>query len=419
MRFHHGAACWLHLTPVGSTDLIPSWATQERPAPAPPPHYRTFFLADGSQMTLQLRKGFGAESTGGTGAALWEAGLVMCDYVRTHEVLFSGKRILELGAGNGLLGVVLAKLADPPASITLTDHHPKVLSLMEQNLGLNGVCVHHDWLPCLRHSSSSEGPVLVGGNDPECGSDTDWRDLGFSCGCCGTTGLGHEGAGQDFVPGKRVVRTLMLDWEICQRELAEREGCGGEAPVAASVERGSQGGLSDLERLGTVDVIIGADVTYSPELCTAWLCTVKHLLSQSAAGVALLAASLRSHETFEHLQNEIKRFGLACRKIVHFRVPVQRDAPSCVRASDGGEGERVGAEGCAMFGDREISSELGILSLDAGVAVDAPSRSAREEEGSNGGVGITSHEDSTLMEKYPSLFVASEIYLFVLRLPGQ
>ena len=42
--------------------------------PAPPPHYRTFFLGDGSShMTLQLRKGFGAESTGGTGAALWEA----------------------------------------------------------------------------------------------------------------------------------------------------------------------------------------------------------------------------------------------------------------------------------------------------------------------------------------------------------
>jgi len=53
-------------------------------------------------------------------------GLVLCDYVRSNGELFAGKRVLELGAGNGLLGVVLSRLPLPPASIVLSDHHPKV-----------------------------------------------------------------------------------------------------------------------------------------------------------------------------------------------------------------------------------------------------------------------------------------------------
>jgi len=53
-------------------------------------------------------------------------GLVLCDYVRSNGGLFAGKRVLELGAGNGLLGVVLSRLPLPPASIVLSDHHPKV-----------------------------------------------------------------------------------------------------------------------------------------------------------------------------------------------------------------------------------------------------------------------------------------------------
>ena len=53
-----------------------SASQQQHEGLAPPPYYRSFFLDDGTHMTLQLRKGFGAASTGGTGAALWEAGLL-------------------------------------------------------------------------------------------------------------------------------------------------------------------------------------------------------------------------------------------------------------------------------------------------------------------------------------------------------
>ena len=77
--------------------------------------------------------GYGGGGTGGTGAALWEAGMVLCDYIRAHPALFANKRVLELGAGNGLQGVVLSRLPQPPASITLTDHHPSVLRLMARH----------------------------------------------------------------------------------------------------------------------------------------------------------------------------------------------------------------------------------------------------------------------------------------------
>ncbi|KAJ1488345.1 hypothetical protein T484DRAFT_1783687 [Baffinella frigidus] len=62
-----------------------------------PFHYRTFFLADGSDVSLQLqsgfgaaatgdvslklRSGFGAAATGGTGSTLWGAGFFLFDLI--------------------------------------------------------------------------------------------------------------------------------------------------------------------------------------------------------------------------------------------------------------------------------------------------------------------------------------------------
>jgi hypothetical protein len=42
------------------------------------------------------------------------AGLVLGDFIRSNPHLVANKRVLELGAGNGLLGVILSRLSPPP-----------------------------------------------------------------------------------------------------------------------------------------------------------------------------------------------------------------------------------------------------------------------------------------------------------------
>jgi hypothetical protein len=210
----------------------------------PDSYYRSFFLADGSPLTLQLHKGYGAESTGGTGATLWEAGLVLCDYVCANPSLFSGKNVLELGAGNGMLGVVLSRLPDPPASIVLTDHHPKVLDLMEKNLRMNGVNIVHDWRPCPLHdaqhlaccpddgaphvpfSDTDKATASEEGNDMQCGGGgrgPTWPCVTGSLACaCALRGKDGAGAASPASEAStKNVRTVLLDWEVCSKEYSQ------------------------------------------------------------------------------------------------------------------------------------------------------------------------------------------------------
>ena len=94
----------------------------------------------------------------GTGALLWEAGVVLAQYM-THtamcapdpEGVWKGKVVLELGSGTGVGGIAAALMG---AQVTLTDL-PGVLPLLAQNLesnvqeiqdaGGSAVCAPLDW----------------------------------------------------------------------------------------------------------------------------------------------------------------------------------------------------------------------------------------------------------------------------------
>jgi predicted nicotinamide N-methyase len=75
----------------------------------------------------------------GTGIGqIWQGATdLLCDWLEAHSqwVLQQG-RSLELGAGVGLAGLLVAKLG---GEATLTDHHPKVLSRLRANVALNGL----------------------------------------------------------------------------------------------------------------------------------------------------------------------------------------------------------------------------------------------------------------------------------------
>ncbi|KAI1362899.1 putative methyltransferase-domain-containing protein [Xylaria arbuscula] len=87
---------------------------------------------------LRLRE----DLTNGCGGQLWPAGMTLARYMlRYHAKSLAGKRILELGAGGGLVGLAVARGCDlgenhPPLHIT---DQMEMFSLMKHNIALNGL----------------------------------------------------------------------------------------------------------------------------------------------------------------------------------------------------------------------------------------------------------------------------------------
>lgn len=70
------------------------------------------------------------------GFLLWESAVGMARFLAARPELSAGQRVLELGAGVGLPGLVAASLG---AKVWQTDHQPGTLELSRINAGLNGV----------------------------------------------------------------------------------------------------------------------------------------------------------------------------------------------------------------------------------------------------------------------------------------
>lgn len=82
------------------------------------------------------------ESQEDVGQLLWPAAPPFCRWLIFHSpILFpSSKRILEIGSGMGLSGIVAARLArlfNPKAEVVLSDFNEVVLHNLEQNVRLN------------------------------------------------------------------------------------------------------------------------------------------------------------------------------------------------------------------------------------------------------------------------------------------
>jgi predicted nicotinamide N-methyase len=70
------------------------------------------------------------------GFLLWESAVGLARHLFERPEIAHGKRILELGCGVGLSGLVARSLG---GHVTQTDHHPGVLALARQNAGANNV----------------------------------------------------------------------------------------------------------------------------------------------------------------------------------------------------------------------------------------------------------------------------------------
>ena len=70
------------------------------------------------------------------GVALWPAAIALGHEVASRADAFRGRRVLELGAGTGLPGIVAASLG---ARVVQTDRHELAMSVCKRNGARNGV----------------------------------------------------------------------------------------------------------------------------------------------------------------------------------------------------------------------------------------------------------------------------------------
>ncbi|XP_041070085.1 EEF1A lysine methyltransferase 3-like [Carcharodon carcharias] len=69
----------------------------------------------------------------GYSAYVWEAGIFLCRYFEKESINFIGKKVIELGSGTGIVGILTTLLG---GDVTLTDK-PNILKQIENNVSIN------------------------------------------------------------------------------------------------------------------------------------------------------------------------------------------------------------------------------------------------------------------------------------------
>uniref|UniRef100_UPI00398E36B7 EEF1A lysine methyltransferase 3-like n=1 Tax=Pristiophorus japonicus TaxID=55135 RepID=UPI00398E36B7 len=69
----------------------------------------------------------------GVAAYVWGPGLALCRYFEDEKINFTGKKLLELGSGTGIVGILAVLLG---GNVTMTDR-PYVLKQIEYNVSAN------------------------------------------------------------------------------------------------------------------------------------------------------------------------------------------------------------------------------------------------------------------------------------------
>ncbi|XP_072351189.1 EEF1A lysine methyltransferase 3-like isoform X1 [Scyliorhinus torazame] len=80
---------------------------------------------------LNIARYFGGNL--GFSASIWESALVLCQYFEQEKISFSGRKVIELGSGTGIVGILAVLLG---GDVTMTDKE-NVLSQIEHNVSTN------------------------------------------------------------------------------------------------------------------------------------------------------------------------------------------------------------------------------------------------------------------------------------------
>ncbi|XP_075118966.1 EEF1A lysine methyltransferase 3 [Leptodactylus fuscus] len=85
---------------------------------------------------LSIIQHFGANL--GVAAPVWDAALSLCNYFEEHKLDFKGKKVIELGAGTGIVGILVSLLG---GLVTITDL-PHALPQIRKNISVNVALDH-------------------------------------------------------------------------------------------------------------------------------------------------------------------------------------------------------------------------------------------------------------------------------------
>ncbi|XP_051869542.1 EEF1A lysine methyltransferase 3-like [Pristis pectinata] len=69
----------------------------------------------------------------GISSYIWDAGISLCQYFEKEDVTFTGKKVIELGSGTGIVGILAALLG---GHVTITDK-PDTLKQINSNISIN------------------------------------------------------------------------------------------------------------------------------------------------------------------------------------------------------------------------------------------------------------------------------------------
>ncbi|CAM9093355.1 unnamed protein product [Ectocarpus sp. 4 AP-2014] len=143
-----------------------------------------------------------ATTLGLVGQQVWSASFLLGDFVLTHDELFAGMQVLELGAGPGVVGLIAARVA---RRCYLTDYHDEVLKLLARNVEAN------------RHLVALE-PSAVPDDDDTAPRDASGGDSDVQVGngtlCSGVRSRDGGGARS----GDCVAAVRKLDWFTFSKE---------------------------------------------------------------------------------------------------------------------------------------------------------------------------------------------------------
>ncbi|XP_067847972.1 EEF1A lysine methyltransferase 3-like [Heptranchias perlo] len=88
--------------------------------------------------SLKINRTLGANL--GVSAYVWEAGIALCRYFEKEKISFTGRKVIELGSGTGIVGILAALRG---GNVTITDK-PTILKQINSNVSTNipTVCRH-------------------------------------------------------------------------------------------------------------------------------------------------------------------------------------------------------------------------------------------------------------------------------------
>lgn len=94
--------------------------------------------AEHDDNVISIRQKLTIISDGTTGLYTWQAAGALAEWAIANVRLLRGRRVLELGSGTGLTGLVVSQTC-APKQLALTDGNERVVELLRQNVAANGL----------------------------------------------------------------------------------------------------------------------------------------------------------------------------------------------------------------------------------------------------------------------------------------